>query len=46
MEGYRAVDNEEKNPILYRSFYELFQLLIDHRREIRLEIPRQSPGQR
>ena len=31
LEGYRAVDNEEKNHVVYRSFYELSQLLIDHR---------------
>jgi hypothetical protein len=38
MEGYRAVDTEEKNPVIYRSFYELFQLLVDHRMIIEMKL--------
>ena len=38
MEGYRAVDNEENNPVVYRSFYELFQLLVDHRMIIEMKL--------
>lgn len=32
------LDIEEKNPVVYRSFYETFQLLIDHRVETLLRI--------
>jgi hypothetical protein len=38
MEGYRAVDNEAKNPVVYRSFYGLFQLFVDHRMIIEMKL--------
>ena len=38
LEGYRTVDNEEKNPVDYQSVYELFQLLIDRRMIIYVKI--------
>ena len=38
MEGYHAVDNDEKNTVVYRAFYELFQLLVDHRMIIEMKL--------
>jgi hypothetical protein len=38
LEGYRAVDNERKHPVVYRAFYELFQLLVDHRMIIEMKL--------
>ena len=38
MEGYRTVDNEMKNHVVYRSIYEMFQLLSDHRMFIEMKL--------